>query len=244
MKLVIEGVLVPSGILLVLLVAAMVALFLLRRRSLAVHLFTAAALFYVVFGSSLTTLWLMGGLEREFPAGQEAAAAVRPDTVVVLTGFGQHYPPRPITGQVNSASAFRLLEAARLVTRDRQLRVLISGDGEVPSVMKDLLVQLGVAASGIDTDAGSEDTYESAMHLRERLAGRSFYLVTSAGHMPRAMRVFRRQGLAAIPAPTGYLAPVTLTVSNLLPSADNLAISDLAVHEYLAMLWYRIQDRI
>lgn len=239
-----DSILVPSGLITLLIVAATGAFFIFGRRALAGYLLATAALFYVVFGSSFTTFWLMGNLEREFAPGQDAAASASLDTVVVLTGYAYADVHRPITGHVNSASGSRLLETTRLVARSRRMVVIISGGGEVPAIMGDLLVQLGVQRTHIVTESNSANTYESAVHLRERLSGKPFYLVTSAGHMPRALRVFRKQGLSAIPARTDYLSPAALTVTSLIPSGRNLAISDLAVHERLGMLWYRLLDRI
>lgn len=241
---IVDSILAPSGLATLLVVAAAGAFFMFRRRALTGYLLATAALLYVIFGSSFTTFWLMGNLEREFAPGQDAAASASPGTVVVLTGYAFVDAHRSITGHVNSASSSRLLETMRLVARSRHMAVIISGGGEVPAIMKELLVQLGVRRTNIVTESNSANTYESAVHLRERLSSKPFYLVTSAGHMPRALRVFRKQGLSAIPAPTDYLSPATLTDASFIPSGRNLAISDLAVHEHLGMLWYRLLDRI
>lgn len=240
----IDGILIPSGFIALLIVAAGVSYLIFKRRKMAGYTIAVAALVYMVFGSSLTTLWLMGSLEREFTPDQEASAPAPQDTVVVLTGYALADVHRPITGQVNSASGLRLLEAARIFRRTGRMTVIITGSSGVPAVMQDLLVQLGVPRTNIVTEHDSNNTYESAVHLRDRLAGKQFYLVTSAGHMPRALRVFRKQGLSAIPAPTDYLAPASLRDSSIVPSGRNLAISDLAIHEYLGLVWYRLLNRL
>lgn len=241
---IVESMFFPSGLATLLIAVAAGAFFIFRRRALTGYLLATAALLYVVFGSSFTTFWLMGNLEREVAPVQDAAASVPPGTVVVLTGYALADAHRPVTGHVNSASGSRLLETMRLVARSRHMTVIISGGGDVPAIMKELLVQLGVRRTNIVAESNSANTYESAVHLRERLSGKPFYLVTSAGHMARALRVFRKQGLPAVPAPTDYLSPPTLKDASIIPSGRNLAISDLAVHEYLGILWYRLLDRI
>lgn len=235
---------VPSGFIALLIVAAGVAFFIFKQQKTAVYMIVIASSIYTVFGCSLTVMWLMGSLESEFAQDRETALTVIPDTVVVLAGYALADVHRPITGRVNSASGFRLLEAARLFKRTGGTTVIITGDGETPAVMKDMLIQLGVPRTNIVTEHESSNTYASAVHQRDRLAGKKFYLVTSAGHMPRAMRVFRKQGLSAIPAPTHFLSPVSLRDSSIVPSGRNLAISDLAVHEYLGLIWYRLLGRI
>jgi len=227
-----------------LLVAAAVATWIFRQKVIAGYLFGAGALLYLFFASGFAAAWLMGSLETEFPPGQDLAGPKTVDTVVVLTGYAFTSPHRPISGYVNSASAARILEASRLVERDPKRYVIISGHGRVPEIMKELLSQLGVRRSNISIEQQSDNTYASAVHLRERLAGKTFYLVTSAGHMPRAMGVFRKQELNAIPAPTDYRSPVTVWDQSLIPSGRNLAVSDLAMHEYLGILWYRLLGRI
>lgn len=237
-------ILVPSGLIALLMLTASAMYIFFKRRRMAAYTMAVAALIYVICGSSLTTLWLMGNLESEFAAQQEAEASASVDTIVLLTGYALPDAHRPITGHVNSASALRLLEAARIFKRTGRMTVIITGSSVVPAVMKDLLAQLGVPRTNIVTEEDSTNTYENAVHLRDHLAGKRFYLVTSAGHMPRALRVFRKQGLSAIPAPTDYLAPVSLHDSSIVPSGRNLAISDLAIHEYLGLIWYRLLNRI
>jgi uncharacterized SAM-binding protein YcdF (DUF218 family) len=239
MKHLVEFILIPSGSI-TLLAAVGVLLFLFKRRRAAGYTIAAAALTYVVFGSGLAAWWLMTHLEYEFAPGQDVEVAASLDTMVVLTGYARTDNRMPITGHVNSASSFRLLEAARIFARTRRMTVIISGDGNVPAIMMELLVELGVPRANIVTEQDSVNTYESAIHLRDRLAGKRFYLVTSAGHMPRALRVFQKQGLLAVPAPTDYLSSASMRDSSIVPSGRHLVISDLAIHEYIGLMWYRL----
>lgn len=239
-----ELLLVPSSLVALFAVAAGAVALAREHQQLSRSLFFASAILYLVFATAATPQWMMGSLEREFPPGQEAVPPASVRVAVVLAGYGRANIARPVSGQLNDASAFRCMEAVRLATHYRTFTLLISGAGQVPELMREMMIQLGVPPNRIETDMDSANTYESAVHLRDRLGGRPFFLVTSAGHMPRAIRVFRRQGLEPIPAPTHYLAPSAPIGANLVPSARSLAISDLAVHEFLAMLWYRMLDRI
>lgn len=244
MKQLIEALLMPSG-LIVLLVAMAIALHLVfRQQRAARYAALAAVLVYAVFGSGGVANILMERLEHEYPPAQEAGDANRPVLMVVLAGYALSDPRTPITGQVNSAAGFRVMEAARIHARKPDIRVIVSGYDEVPAIMGGLLAGLGVAHKQISVDQLSANTYESAVNLRAQLDGKRFYLVTSAGHMPRALRVFRKQGLQPLPAPTDYLSSGTLRAISYLPSARHLAISDLAMHEYIGLAWYRMLGRI
>ena len=233
----------PSGLITLLILTAGV-FYLLKHGRIAAYTIACAGMIYVVFGSGLTAFWLMGHLEYQYAPEQDVKATTPINTMVVLTGYARADERIPITGQVNSSSGFRLLEAARIFARTRRMTVIISGNAEVPIIMRNLLVELAVPRSNLVTDQESNNTYESAVHLREQLTGKRFYLVTSAGHMPRAMQVFVKQGLQPIPAPTDYLSSASLNDSSIVPSGQHLAISDLAIHEYIGWMWYRFLGRI
>lgn len=244
MNLLSEYLLLPSGIIAILTLLALVVWLIPRFRRLAVVPLFAAVLLYLVLGSGATAFWIISHLEYEYPSGQEVVTGEVPEAMVVLTGYAKANALIPLSANVNATSGFRVLEAARIFNRARGMSVIISGNGEVPRIMRDLLVAMGVPEKFITTDAVSYNTYESAVNLRERLLGKRFYLVTSAGHMPRAMGVFRKQGLEPVPAPTNYLSTPSMRDWNILPNGQHLAISDLAVHEYLGLMWYRLLDRL
>ncbi len=61
------------------------------------------------------------------------------------------------------------------------------------------------------------------------LAGRPFFLVTSAGHLPRTMAAFAKLGMTPIPAPTDYRLSRNVRRASILPSPMHLYGSDLAV---------------
>ncbi|MPZ71444.1 MAG: hypothetical protein GEU71_18260 [Actinobacteria bacterium] len=87
------------------------------------------------------------------------------------------------------------------------------------------------------TSLGEFDSKETAHHPRaisEELGGRPFVLVTSAFHMPRSMRVFRRGGLEPIAYPCGYLVSARHKVTGLIPSSRGLELSQIALAEYAA----------
>ncbi len=101
---------------------------------------------------------------------------------------------------------------------------------------------MGVPAELILVLDGPLDTAQEARAVRETLGGGSpLILVTSAAHMPRAMRHFQAVGLDPIPAPTQYLTGRGRPTSLLgwLPSSQSLRKSETAWHEYLGLLAWR-----
>lgn len=103
---------------------------------------------------------------------------------------------------------------------------------------------LGVPNAQIQLDIKAANTSGSAANMRALLGEQSFYLVTPAGHMPRSIAVFRKQGLRPIPAPTDYHVPKNIAQANWSPSSPNLYFSDAAMREHVGTLWYRLTGRI
>jgi uncharacterized SAM-binding protein YcdF (DUF218 family) len=104
-------------------------------------------------------------------------------------------------------------------------------------------MSLGVKEELIAIENQSSNTFESAVHLKDRIKDSEFILVTSAGHMPRALAAFRQMGMNPIPAPTDYLAKMDPFGGNYLPKSNNLMRADLALHEYFGLFWYRLTSR-
>jgi uncharacterized SAM-binding protein YcdF (DUF218 family) len=110
--------------------------------------------------------------------------------------------------------------------------------------MAELLTSLGVPQGQVQLDNDAANTGESAANIRRLLGDTPFYLVTSAGHMPRTMAVFAKAGMQPLPAPTDHRLPGTVAQAQWRPSAFHLECSDLAMHEHVGMWWYRLRGRI
>ena len=200
---------------------------------------------YFVFGCGPVSQLLMSKLEYQYPQFQTSTSSTSHiDTIVVLTGSADLKPRTPISSHINKSSAYRLLESRRIYQLFPQSKIIITGLGITPEALKKVLVSMDVEENSIIIEKQSATTYESATNLRDMLAEKSFVLITSAGHMPRAMDVFRAQGLNPVPAPTEYLSRENIFSPEYLPSPKHLMNSDLAVHEYFGWVWYKLTGRI
>lgn len=171
--------------------------------------------------------------------------------IVVLAGGEGWAPGRPITSDLSTSSAARLLEAVRVwrMLGEAPKILFVGGVGqpgrpaEAPLVAQAALA-LGVPPEAVDWEAASRNTHENALAIRDRLGPNRFILVTSAFHMPRAVAACRAVGLTPIPAPCGHRAPGILTPYDFVPASEYLWDSALAIREYLALLYYRVKDWI
>ena len=122
-------------------------------------------------------------------------------------------------------------------------------DQSEAEVMKAMAVYMGIPADRILTETRSQNTMENAVFLTDLLpAGQSrrIGLVTSATHMLRAERVFRKQFSqdTIIPVPVNHTYdPLPCSLGIFIPSATALENSTVALHEWIGILWYSLRYR-
>lgn len=174
--------------------------------------------------------------------------------IVVLGGGVGGNPDYPPNTRLSAASLSRLVEAVRLyhqLQKRKQSAILILSGGRVfgsdsdAKKMYNTAVVLGLKPSKFILEAGSKDTYHEALYLQKIVDNKPFILVTSAYHMERAVRLFKKLKMQPIPAPTQYLDKTNYyRISRFFPRASNLVSSDIAIHEYLGLLWAKLNHQI
>ena len=236
-----------------------VALVMWWRRSRLVPVPITLALILLLGGSSG---WVANGLTKSLE-WQYMPRGVLPtaDAIVVLGGATKSaFPPRPAVDL--SESGDRVLYGAQLYREGKAPVVIASGGrinwrGSGPSesaYMAEILKTLGVPTSAILQDPTSLNTHQNAVNVKKIMKERGIrrvLLVTSAMHMPRSLKIFQRQGIEAIPAPTDFLVTqhdieestntTEAIVLNLLPDTDRLDKTTRALKEYIGTVVYRLR---
>ena len=238
-----KDLMLPSHISAILFFCGLCGLAIKRIRSKAQYLLIAGASIYLVFSNGLVAAMLIGPLEYRHPAILQLDDFTYVDTVVVLTSYAADDQDMPLSSRAGSSAAYRVLEASRLYSEGQVARVFVSGDATAATIMAELLVVTGIPATVIEVDKEAKHTVDSAIRLESYLGMSEFFLVTSAGHMPRAMGVFRANGMNPVPAPTDYQLPSDTGSASMRPTPFHLRVSDLAVHEYMGLLWYRLSGK-
>ncbi len=196
--------------------------------------------------------YLMDALETRFPRPSATAVASARD-ILVLAG-GEHLSASARNGRPEfSEHGDRVIAGAMLAHQLPAARLwTVGGNRASPDTPRDVdwtklaWVQLGVDPRRIMIVGGTADTCGNALGVATQLGrGARPLLVTSAFHMPRAMACFRAAGIEPIAYPVDYLNG---TVPNPIESvgfdfADNATHSDLALHEYVGLAWYRLTGR-
>jgi uncharacterized SAM-binding protein YcdF (DUF218 family) len=90
-------------------------------------------------------------------------------------------------------------------------------------------------------EARSESTAEHPSNVRPFLRKGAFALVTSAYHMPRSVRTFKKAGLDPIPFPVDFLSTNGYGWLDVFPSFEDFWKMNIALREYQALLLYTLK---
>jgi len=83
------------------------------------------------------------------------------------------------------------------------------------------------------------NTADEATAVKKMALGNKIILVTSAFHMPRAQRLFEKEGFKVVLYPVNFKSLTTdsLTFMNYLPNARSLAKTELGLMELMGRLY-------
>ena len=252
----------PSGIIALCFVLSFPLIVLGKR--IGKYLLVLGIISYFAFSSSRLSMALLARLENRYPPLLNTEGVGDFDTIVLLTGAAWDDPHIPVTSRVGETTVSRLLEAIRVFHLIPDAKVMISGgpldtderDIPVSRTVGDLASALGIPGERIMLETNSTNTYENGVEIKKILGEKPFVLVTSASHLPRAIAVFQKLGLSPIPAPAdfrvirkkphSFLSTRKLLKEMIfaLPSSNNLAHSERALHEYAGFIWYWVRGWI
>jgi uncharacterized SAM-binding protein YcdF (DUF218 family) len=231
-----------------------VLLFIINRRSVRLkalaNALVLAMLTIVLLSQSQISSLLGGSLEQRYSANHQP---IQGECTVMVLGAGHSLQTGlSATQQLSPTALARLVEAVRQFSLSENTsidthacRLVVSGwngDREGAShaeVMALAAQELGIPETQIITFPEARDTIEELTSMRQLMGDAPFRLVTSAAHMSRAMRIARSLGLSPEAAPSNFLAGDG-TWWRL--SADNLALSQASIHEYVGMLWLDVKN--
>jgi len=219
-----------------------------RRARLALRLAFACWALLWISATPAVSAALLRSLEPAVPAAEAVVpAALREHTALVVLGSNvgpavEGIPPRE---RLDSAGRARTQGAARWYHLTQPAAVIVTGIGPASEprasaeAMADALASAGVPRARIWLEARATNTRENARYSVE--LGRSrgvdrFVVVTSAVHMRRSLREFRRAGVEPVGAPVEYLGASFGGLVDLIPTAFSMARTQQCVHEFLGML--------
>ena len=238
----------PVGLLWLMLIAVTYAAFVSRQRFMGMLALTSLVLL-TTFGNRYVASTLIQSLEQ--PYIDQAPIEPRGIDTVVLLGGGtttnlQKQEQLASNGD-RIAVAARLYHKAlaagltqKIMCTGQQVYRTDEADLDPKDESKNILIALGVSEQHISMLEGI-NTYDEMQHLKEWLdqqpQGHRVGILTSAWHLPRAMRLAEARGIKATAIPSDFRSGFLVTSVNMVvPTANGLEVSTMAVKEYLAGL--------
>jgi uncharacterized SAM-binding protein YcdF (DUF218 family) len=190
----------------------MVLALLSRTPSRKKNYFLLALLMTVFFSND----WVIKNLLSRYQAEPMPMKAGERYGVGVLLGGMAGFDENTRTGYFQPHSD-RFIQALKLYRQGHIGKIIVTGGQANPFSHNDLresdfvvenLVAMGVPRDDVMNERDSRNTIENAaftgrimdsLHIQE-----PFVLITSAYHMPRAMRIFRKKGIPVRPFPCDY----------------------------------------
>ncbi|PMP98113.1 MAG: hypothetical protein C0169_00555 [Thermodesulfobacterium geofontis] len=242
----------PSSLIFIFFLLITVYVILDKRRGRRRFLLFLAILLYYFSSTPFLPYLLLKQLEKNYqlPSKEEIAKIKR---IVVLTGRIYGEENLSLEERFSRETILRFLKALELKKQypDKEI-ILLGGSYEDKynrgaSYLKTLAEKFGFQVEAIDTPL---DTITSARILKdyflknEKDAQTPFLLLTSAYHLPRAIYLFKKEGLNPIPYPTNYhykLCQPSFSIWKFLPNDLYIDLTNRATHEYLAFGFYKIK---
>ncbi|MBN2219327.1 MAG: YdcF family protein [Kosmotogaceae bacterium] len=197
--------------------------------------------FAYLLSTGLGTHLYLQPLERAYTAPNNVSG----QAIVVLSS-GIVISPE---GQVLDNHSVARLSKAYSLHLQTKLPIIVTGSFmpgrstvAVSELMRDWLLDRGVASSKVIVEPMAQTTWENARYSADicsQFNWSSIVLVTSAVHMKRAVTSFEKFGLRVTPFPTDYLYDhAKLSFVDFLPNRGALDANLASIHEYFGQLWY------
>ena len=242
----IEFLLYPPGNLLLFLVLGLIFFRFPRiQRGLAI----IAACQLLLLSLPVVSNGLMRSLESQYPPQAELWKAQSPDAIVVLGG-GRNDKAQEYGGITVSNAEMERLRYAAMLHRHTQAPILLTGGDPIQSGISEAQLMQQVLKGEFNVQArwleeNSHTTWENAEYSDTQLAAdgvKSAWLVTHAWHMPRSVQVFSDRQVTYLPAPHSYgTGSWDKLWFKWVPQASALAMSSVALHEWLGLAWYKLR---
>lgn len=176
---------------------------------------------------------------------------IDPDVIVVLSGgsYDIHASGHTFSGET---TIVRLIHAVQMYKKYGAQYLVCSGKSEskIPDsrLMAQMAEELGVPRDKIRMDTNSDNTYEHALEFNKMFPNKDIKVgvVTSAIHMKRSEKQFRKFYVKVIPLPAGFLytSPHGTPAIRYIPQSRWLFNNAQIIHEYVGQIWYWIKDSL
>ncbi len=189
----------------------------------------------------------INSLENDYECLLDSNKIKSADYIIILGGGYADNINMPASSQLGLYSLARLIEGMRLKKINPNAQLIFSGGTQFNenNTQASLLNKAYLSLIN-DTNKNilSELPHNTKSEADEafKLVGKSkLILVTSASHMPRSFYLFNKIGCNVIAAPCDFSVKDLEYYPNF-PNGMSIKQTELAIHEYLAILGYKLFD--
>ncbi|CNB39850.1 envelope biogenesis factor ElyC [Yersinia intermedia] len=238
------GLLMPLPLLLIIMGLALILLWFTRWQKSGKTLFALSWLVLLLISLQPVADRLLLPLEKPYATYQGNDPI---DYIVVLGGGYTFNPNWAPSANLFANSLPRVTEGVRLYRAHPGAKMVFTGSAgpnkqSSAATAAQVAESLGVPVADIIALEQPKDTVEEAAAVAALVGDKPFLLVTSANHLPRAIKFFTAIGLHPIPAPANQLAITTPLHSweRAIPAAAWLGHAERAWYETLGLLWQKL----
>lgn len=241
----------PLTVCIVLLVSGLFLLLFTKRQKTGKFIVTLGVAFLLFMSYDALPNRALGTLEHKYQPLKEIESISDVKWIVVLGGGHISDPNLPAASRLSGDSLIRTVEGVTIHKRLPKSRIIISGGNIFDSApesksMSDFAIMLGIDKNSIHEEPVGLDTEDQAKLIKKIVGKDKFILVTSAYHMPRSIAIFQKQGMQPIPAPAGHRVKNKQTIDPFMffPDSGGIEKMEVAVHEYLGLVWAKLTGLI
>ncbi|HUH42181.1 MAG TPA: ElyC/SanA/YdcF family protein [Sulfurimonas sp.] len=231
----------PLGLIITLFFIGLLLLFLKKYRLSKLSL-GASFIFLLLFSYEPFSNALVKNLEEQYPK-----YAYNADIKYIhVLGSGHNTDKsQPISSNIGDAGIKRVLEGILIHKNISGTKLIFTGyEGDTNTsnaqMNANLAMALGVNKDDIIIGKEPKDTMEEAYFTKNIVGEDAFVLVTSATHMPRSMELFKSLGLNLVAAPSAFYKKEFDGYMKV-PNVYSLKNSQMAIHEYIGILWNKLR---
>lgn len=205
-------------------------------------------LFLILYGASIPPVSNLLSYFLENNYFFNAKSNIDELDIVVVLGGGVSDNKYLKEAMPSQKTASRILYAVQAFNKNGANYLVCSGKGNgrlsEAEVMGINAERLGVPLDKIKLDTESQNTWEHAVELSKIFIDKDLKigLVTSAYHMKRSEREFRKYFTHVIPLPSDYLySSPPLSIFTFFPNSSCLYKSSMVIREMIGLIWYKLR---
>lgn len=211
------------------------------------YIFIISFALFIVITMQPTAAIMVHSLENDYASLVDTNKIKEAEYIIVLGGGYNDGEQMPANSLLSGSSLARLVEGIRLKQINNKAKLIFSGGKPYTenyteasiyqrtyfSLTKDTLPNI---LSELPHNTKSEA--DEAFKL---VGNKKMILVTSSTHMPRAMYLFQKMGCNVTPAPCEFFVKTLKYYPNF-PSGNSIKQTEIAIHEYIGLLGYKLFD--